>query len=67
MARPTAADVLVDTLIDWGVDTIFGVPADGINGIIEALRTQQDRVRTVEVCPDTPNDRDNRNRYARCY
>jgi thiamine pyrophosphate-dependent acetolactate synthase large subunit-like protein len=64
MARPTAADVLVDTLIDWGVDTIFGVPADGINGIIEALRTQQ---RTVEVCPDTPNDRDNRNRYARCY
>jgi pyruvate dehydrogenase (quinone) len=64
MARPTADDVLVDTLIDWGVDTIFGVPADGINGIIEALRTQQ---RTVEVCPDTPNDRDNRNRYARCY
>jgi pyruvate dehydrogenase (quinone)/pyruvate oxidase len=64
MARPTAADVLVDTLIDWGVDTIFGVPADGINGIIEALRTQQ---RTVEVCPDTPNDQDNRNRYARCY
>ena len=34
----TAADVLVDTLIDWGVDTIFGIPGDGINGIIEALR-----------------------------
>ena len=36
----TAADVLVDTLIDWGVDTIFGIPGDGINGIIEALRKQ---------------------------
>ena len=35
----TAADVLVETLIDWGVDTIFGLPGDGINGIMEALRT----------------------------
>ena len=41
MASPTAGDVLIETLIDWGVDTIFGFPGDGINGIFEALRTQQ--------------------------
>jgi len=41
MAR-TAADVLVEGIIDWGVDTVFGLPGDGINGIMEALRTRQD-------------------------
>ncbi|HEX2598020.1 MAG TPA: thiamine pyrophosphate-binding protein, partial [Terriglobales bacterium] len=40
-----ASDVLIETLIDWGVDTIFGLPGDGINGIMEALRTRQDKVR----------------------
>ncbi len=45
----TAADVLVETLLDWGVDTIFGIPGDGINGIMEALRTRQDKVRFVQV------------------
>src|SRR4051812_46541224 len=45
--RRTAADVLVDTLIEWGVDTVFGLPGDGINGIVEALRTRQQRVRFV--------------------
>jgi pyruvate dehydrogenase (quinone) len=45
----TAADVLVETLIDWGVDTVFGIPGDGINGIMESLRTHQDRIRFVQV------------------
>src|ERR671939_410864 len=45
----TAADVLVESIIDWGVDTVFGLPGDGINGIMEALRTRQDRVRFVQV------------------
>jgi pyruvate dehydrogenase (quinone) len=45
----TAADVLVETLIDWGVDTVFGLPGDGINGIMEALRTRQDKIRFVQV------------------
>lgn len=46
---PRAADVLTETLIDWGVDTIFGLAGDGINGIIEALRTRQDRIRFIQV------------------
>jgi pyruvate dehydrogenase (quinone) len=46
---PTTADVLIDTLIDWEVDVIFGLPGDGINGIMESLRTRQDRIRFVQV------------------
>src|SRR5512135_3168067 len=45
----TAADVLVDTIHDWGVDTIFGLPGDGINGIMEALRKRQDKIRFIHV------------------
>jgi pyruvate dehydrogenase (quinone) len=45
----TAADVLVETIIDWGVDIVFGLPGDGINGIMESLRQRQDQVRFVQV------------------
>jgi len=44
-----ASDVLTETLIDWGVEVVFGLPGDGINGIMEALRTHQDRIRFVQV------------------
>jgi pyruvate dehydrogenase (quinone) len=49
MASQTASDILVETLLDWQVDTVFGIPGDGINGIIEALRTHQDRIRFIQV------------------
>ena len=42
----TVAGLLIERLIDWGVDTIFGLSGDGINGIFEALRTRQDKVPT---------------------
>jgi pyruvate dehydrogenase (quinone) len=45
----TAADVLIDALCDWGVEVIFGLPGDGINGLMEALRIRQDTVRFVQV------------------
>ncbi len=45
----TAAEILVERLIEWGVDTIFGLPGDGINGIMEALRTHQERIRFIQV------------------
>lgn len=48
MAR-TAADILLDRLIDWGVDTIFAFPGDGINGIFESLRARKDKLRYVQV------------------
>jgi pyruvate dehydrogenase (quinone) len=49
MAKKTGADILIDTLIDWGVDTVFGLPGDGINGIMESLRKKQDLVRFIQV------------------
>jgi pyruvate dehydrogenase (quinone)/pyruvate oxidase len=48
MSKKIAAEVLIERLADWGVDTIFGLPGDGINGIMEGLR-RQDRVRFVLV------------------
>src|SRR3989440_1427065 len=45
----TTSDVLVERLIDWGVGVIFGLPGDGINGIMEALRVRQDRISFVQV------------------
>src|SRR4051795_7178250 len=44
-----AAELLVERLIDWGVDTVFGLPGDGINGIMEGLRREQDRINFVLV------------------
>ena len=37
----TAADVFFDTIYDWGVEVVFGLPGDGINGLMEALRQRQ--------------------------
>jgi pyruvate dehydrogenase (quinone) len=44
-----AADIVAEALIDWKVDTIFGLPGDGINGFMEALRRRQDKIRFVLV------------------
>src|SRR5216110_1859766 len=45
----TAADILIETLLDWDVEVVFGLPGDGINGLMESLRTRQDRIRFVQV------------------
>jgi pyruvate dehydrogenase (quinone)/pyruvate oxidase len=45
----TAGELLIERLIDWGVDVIFGLPGDGINGIMEALRTHQEKIRFIQV------------------
>jgi len=52
-----AAEALIERLADWGVDTVFGRPGDGVNGIMEGLRRHQhqhqhqhqDKVRFVLV------------------
>ncbi|HEY6446501.1 MAG TPA: thiamine pyrophosphate-dependent enzyme [Acidobacteriaceae bacterium] len=44
-----ASDILVERLLAWGVDTIFGIPGDGINGVFEALRQAKDRIRFIHV------------------
>jgi pyruvate dehydrogenase (quinone) len=49
MASKTAADNLCERLIEWGVDTVYGFPGDGINGILGALRRHQDQLRFVQT------------------
>ena len=43
------ADLVVDCLLQWGVEVIFGLPGDGINGVIESLRRRKDKIRFVLV------------------
>src|SRR5437588_2250219 len=45
----TAGDILVQALIDWDVKVIFGLPGDGINGIMEALRKKKDVIKFIQV------------------
>jgi pyruvate dehydrogenase (quinone) len=45
----TVGELLVERLASWGVDTVFGLPGDGINGIFEGLRKHQDKVRFIQV------------------
>ncbi|MGH7904513.1 MAG: thiamine pyrophosphate-requiring protein, partial [Candidatus Dormibacteraceae bacterium] len=48
MAR-TTADYLCERLIEWGVNTVYAFPGDGINGILGAMRRHQDRLRFVQT------------------
>ncbi len=43
------SEIIADRLIGWGVEVIFGLPGDGINGMMEALRTRSDRIKFVLV------------------
>src|SRR5215471_6944276 len=45
----TVADIIMERLLHWGVDTIFGLPGDGINGVFEALRRRQDKLKFIQV------------------
>ena len=44
-----AADYLCDRLVEWGIDTIYGYPGDGINGILGALGRHEEQLRFVQV------------------
>src|SRR5438552_12289793 len=45
----TAAHLLIERLLKWGVKTIYSLPGDGINGIFEAWRENQDRLKYIQV------------------
>nr|MDT0666500.1 thiamine pyrophosphate-binding protein [Micromonospora sp. DSM 115978] len=47
--KEIVAEALVKRLVDWGVEVVFGLPGDGINGIMEGLRHQRDRIKFVLV------------------
>ena len=43
------SDLIVERLIEWDVDTIFGFPGDGVDGLFESLRTHQDKLHFIQV------------------
>ncbi len=43
------ADIIAEALLDWRVEVIFGLPGDGINGFMEALRQRQSKIKFVLV------------------
>ena len=55
----TTADTLVDIPVESGVEMVFGLPGDGINGVMEALRTRRDDIRFIQRDdrPDVPKAR----------
>lgn len=49
MFRKSAGEVLVDLLIEWGVDHVYGMPGDSINSIIEEIRKKKDKIKFIQV------------------
>jgi pyruvate dehydrogenase (quinone) len=43
--KETVGESVARRLSDWGVDTVFGLPGDGINGLMEGFRRLQEKVR----------------------
>ena len=39
--QPTVADLMVETMIEWGVDTVFGMVGHSNLGLADALRRQE--------------------------
>lgn len=46
----TYTTIDTETSMDWGGNTVFGLPGDGANGLVEALSKRQDQVQFAQVC-----------------
>src|SRR5476651_2900170 len=47
--KKNVAQLLIERLMQWGVDTVFSLPGDGINGIYEALRINESKIQVIQV------------------
>ncbi|MBS1664579.1 MAG: pyruvate oxidase [Bacteroidetes bacterium] len=45
----TTADIIVDKLIAWNVQQVFGLTGDGVNPLVEALRKKKDKIKYITV------------------
>ncbi len=45
----TVADCVVERLIAWGINRIYGYPGDGINGFLGALDRAEDQMRFIQT------------------
>jgi pyruvate dehydrogenase (quinone) len=49
VATPTVSDFLLNRLREWEVDTVFGYPGDGINGLLAAWGRADNRPQFVQA------------------
>lgn len=49
MFGKTAGEALVDLLIEWGVNHIYGTPGEQIHPIMEYLRMKKDKIKYIQV------------------
>ncbi len=47
--KQIVGESLARRLVAWGVDTVFGLPGDGINGLMEGFRRCQDKIHFILV------------------
>jgi pyruvate dehydrogenase (quinone) len=45
----TVGDNLVSRLLEWGLDTIYGFPGDGINGFLGAIERSEGKLRFIQT------------------
>ncbi len=45
----TVGDAIIETLIDWGIDMVYGIPGDNADGLMNGLYKYRDRIRFVLV------------------
>src|ERR1700746_919421 len=43
------AEYTIERLSEWGIKRIYGYPGDGINGLMGALRTSEDKIEFIQV------------------
>jgi pyruvate dehydrogenase (quinone) len=49
MSEKNVADAIVQRIIEWGTDSVFGYSGDGINAVMLALRTAESQLRFVQA------------------
>lgn len=47
--QQNVSDVIVDRVSQWGVSRVYGYSGDGINGVLEAIRSSREKVAFVQA------------------
>jgi pyruvate dehydrogenase (quinone) len=47
--KQNVSDFLVNRLSEWGIKRVFGLPGDGINGIMGAISRAEDKLEFIQV------------------
>jgi pyruvate dehydrogenase (quinone) len=47
--KQNVSDFLVSRLLEWGLKRVFGLPGDGINGIMGAISRAKDKLEFIQV------------------